>query len=204
MPLKTQSRENTYNMATSMDPSGLLKRAKAGESLRREELEWIRGELNQQQGRQDPYTLLHILWRSKDLDSVTLFEQALLSSDEMVRRIGVQALGDLVPNEDTFLLTSRLFRRDPSVYVRAAAATAIGDIGARTPALRSRAATILLDVFNSHETARDYDWEASYEGLLNLLRVAPRDRPPSSRPLQPDDVRADVLAKARTAAATPI
>lgn len=179
----------------------LLERAKNGEALSRTDLESVRSILTRPVDQADPYTALHILWKCRDLESKPLFMASLESADEMVRRLALQALAGLWPSEEIFERIEGMLVSDPSAFVRMAAATCMGDLGAQLATRRSQAARGLLTAFQAGERLRDPEWESCYEGLLNLVGVPPSDRPLASRPLAVVDIDARVLAQVRRLAA---
>jgi len=178
----------------------LLERAKRGESLTEEERQSVRRELAAQSKGADPYTLIHILWKSRDEHSRSLIGSSITSSDEMVRRIALQALVELWPSDDIFEIACRLLVDDPSGYVRMAAATAVGEMGARFPANASKAAVVLLQVFDALAAAEGPEWEAAYEGLLELLNVPQMARPLATRRLTGAQIDPQIIEAARAVA----
>jgi hypothetical protein len=183
-----------------MDIDRMLYRVTSGERLSERELAFVRGELARgESSAADRYTLVHILWTARDRQSRELLRACIdyglgESGDEgMVRRIAVQALAALWPELDTFSLAEKLLLNDPSVYVRMAAASAVGHLGNAVPSARAQAARLLLRAFNDHAATAGFEWEASYDGLLNLAGVPLHHRPLQTGPLSPNDVRQDVI-----------
>jgi hypothetical protein len=186
-------------MDINMNVNLLLNRLKNGMSLSTSDIEAVRDALAQSGSNEDPYTLIHLLWKSRDLASERLLKNYLhweshyADDDGMVRRIALQAVADLWPSEDTFSVVSERLQHDSSGHVRQAAASVMGDLGRSLPSVRKASARILLDRFNSLAPQGGLDWEASYEGLLNLIGVPFDDRPSAARQLRLDDVRRDIV-----------
>jgi HEAT repeat protein len=178
----------------------LLARVKRGDRLSSAELEDVRNELSAARAGADPYTLIHILWKSRDETSRPLVASSIASGDEMVRKIALQALAELWPSPEIHKIACQLLRDDPSKYVRMAAATVVGDLGAAMPERASQSAQVLLGAFDSMTSARGPEWEACYEGLLNLLRIPAAARPAAARPLSMSELDPTIVEKARAIA----
>jgi hypothetical protein len=184
-----------------MNLLSLLERAKSGEALSQSDIDWVRSVITTRIHDEDPYTALHILWKCRDTPSRDLFLSALSHEDEMVRRIALQALADLWPDDQVFQRVGAMLTRDPSLFVRMIAATCLGDLGGQLLLRRSEAARALLSAFEAAEQERGPEWEASYEGMLNLVGIPATQRPPATRPLTQDRVDGRVLARVRELAA---
>jgi HEAT repeat protein len=185
----------------SMNCDALLEKAKKGQTLTDEELSWARQALVAPREACDPYTAIHVLWKTRDRRSRAQIASAVTSADEMVRRIALQALAELWPSEDIHDIAIQLMNQDESKYVRMAAATVVGDLGASLPQRAPRAAFELLKALEASNAPKGPEWESYYEGLLNLLRVPVSARPPATAPLNPRDIDPAVLAAARALAA---
>lgn len=179
-----------------MNLQPLLDRAKSGQPLGGAELLALRDALGSKDSLLDPYTVIHILWKARDQGSRDMLVSSLAHEDELVRRIAVQAVADLWPSDDAFWLICTSFEQDPSKYVRMAAATAIGDLGAAQPTRAPQAAKLLLDGL-SRQPREGPEWEACYEGLLNLVQWPVANRPPATEPLKVADFEQCVITAAR-------
>jgi hypothetical protein len=177
-----------------------LARVKRGDKLSSTELDDVRNALSAAEASADPYTLIHILWKSGDERSRPLIASSLADRDEMVRKIAIQALAELWPSAEIHEIACQLLLDDPSKYVRMAAATVVGDLGAAIPEQASQSAQILLRAFDGMTSTRGPEWEAYYEGLLNLLRMPAAARPAATRPLCPEDLDSKIVEKARAMA----
>lgn len=183
-----------------MNAESLLNRVKAGDRLTERELDVVRRALADERTQEDKYTLIHVLWKSSDSLSRSLIWAHASDSDEMVRRIALQALTELTPSEEVFNLALRM-SEDPSKYVRMVAATAIGTLGALLPHRAAEAARCLLENFERCQSDADSEWESYYEGLLDLAQVPQDKRPPATRELRAADIQPEVIATARSLAA---
>lgn len=183
-----------------MNCDALLEKAKRGEALADEELSWVRQALAVRTEACDPYTLIHILWKAGDRRGRPLVASAVVSADEMVRRIALQALAELWPSSEIHDVAIQLLNQDESKYVRMAAATVVGSLGAALPHRASRAAAVLLDAFEASSVTGGSEWESCYEGLLNLLCVPVSARPPAATALSTSDIDPAVVAAARALA----
>lgn len=181
-----------------MNSDALLSRVKSGQQLTRVELESVRRTLSDPNSRDDKYTLIHILWKAHDTDSWDFISSHTANSDEMVRRISLQALAALFPTGEVFDLALHL-SHDPSKYVRMAAATAIGTLGTRLQERTADAARFLLK--NFEQSIGTSEWDSYYEGLLTLAQVPEIRRPLATRELDVKDVDPEVIAKVRALAA---
>lgn len=179
-----------------MNPESLLSRVKEGGRLTERELEAVRGALAEGE-RHDKYTLVHVLWKARDSASERLVWACTDDSDEMVRRISLQALSELSPSDDVFCLALRM-AEDRSKYVRMVAATTIGVLGASMPRRTPEAARCLLEKFDQHRSAGDPEWEYYYEGLLDLLGVPVQKRHSVNRELRVTDIDAELIGTARS------
>jgi hypothetical protein len=182
-----------------MNVDNLLSRVKRGERLTERELDFVRRALADQRTQEDSYTLIHILWKACDARSRDLFWRHATDSDEMVRRIALQALTELAPSEEVFNLARRM-AQDPSKYVRMVAAPAIGTLGALLPQRAGEAARFLLENFERRQSNADTEWESYYEGLLDLVQVPQDKRPLATRELRSADIQPEVIATARSLA----
>jgi hypothetical protein len=183
-----------------MNPEVFLKRVKRGERLTEGELGIVRGALANAGIHEDQYTLIHILWKASDRRSADLIWAHVLDSDEMVRRIALQALSELVPSDQVFELALSMVQ-DPSKYVRMVAATAIGTLGAVLLNRAPQAGRLLLENLERCQSESSTEWEWYYEGLLELLQVPQDRRPLATRELRSADVNPEVIAAARSLAA---
>ena len=120
-------------------------------------------------------------------------------SDEMVRRIALQALTALAPSEEVFNLALRM-AHDASKYVRMVSATAVGTLGALLPQRAPEAARFLLENLELRRSNANAEWESYYEGLLDLLQVPQEKRPLATKALSVADIQPDVIAAARSMA----
>jgi hypothetical protein len=91
-----------------LDDETLLIRVKKGERIPEQDLALVRERLAAPFTSQDKYTLLHILWKSHDLKAKDVVVLHLGDSDEMVRRIAVQAFTELWPSEEAFQIARRM------------------------------------------------------------------------------------------------
>ena len=183
-----------------MNAQTLLCRVKGGERISERELDFVRRALADQRTHEDKYTLIHVLWKAYDRRSRNLIWTQATDSDEMVRRIALQALTELTPSEEVFNLALRM-AQDPSKYVRMVAATAIGTLGALLPQRAAEAARFLLENFERRQATADSEWESYYEGLLDLVQVPQDKRPLATRELRSADIQPEVIATARSLAA---
>ena len=179
-----------------MNVDSLLMRVKSGERLAEREIDSVRRALADDRTAEDKYTLIHVLWKSGDVQSRALIEARLLDADEMVRRIALQAVTELFPDDEAFDFGLNSLR-DPSQYVRMSAATALGSLGALLPARSAEAAAHLLEVFEERQVEMGPEWEAYYEGLLELMQVPQNKRPLATRALRAGDIDLTVIASAR-------
>jgi hypothetical protein len=166
----------------------------------------IRRQLLSRQFETDPYTLIHILGKANDIESLPLirnymdFDTGDADSDDMVRRIALQVIGRMWALPEAFDLALTKAFHDPSPYVRAVAATIIGFLGSRYPQFQSRSAAALLDGLSKRNELGDYTWKSFYEGLLELLQVPLAEWPSTSAPLKEEAIRTDLVAKAKALA----
>lgn len=186
-----------------MDLDALLEHAKAGRPLPSADLETLRLQLASPAPAVDPYTLLHILGKAGDRASRTLVEKYLdyglegdqeIEGSDLVRRMAMQVLGRMWGIPEYFAVATHKVIHDPSPYVRSAAATIVGYLGARQAQHREQAAALLLEGVQHRDEA--CVWESCYFGLLELLQVPPKEWPSATRALRPQDVRPEVLATA--------
>lgn len=177
-----------------MKAESLLARVKSGHSLTSHEIDFVRRALTDKMSDEDPYTLIHVLWKSEDRASRELIAPFLHGDDEMVRRIALQTLTALFPTEEMFDLAVASVN-DASKQVRMAGATAVGRLGASLPRRRSEAARLLLERFEQQRG--DVEWEAYYEGLLDLTQTPMNRRPLATRALRAGDIDAAVITAAR-------
>lgn len=183
-----------------MNAETLLQRVKGGARLTERELDFVRRTLADERTQEDKYTLIHILWKSHDPPASNQIWAHATDSDEMVRRIALQALTELVPSEDVFNLALRM-AEDRSRYVRMVAATTVGTLGAQLPKRAAEAARLLLENFERCQSNADAEWESYYEGLLDLVQVPHDKRPLVTRDLRSSDIQPEVIATARSLAA---
>jgi hypothetical protein len=175
-----------------MEAEVLLQRLESGDRLSRAERDWVRQTLEEALPDEDEYTLLHVLRKDRDQASKTLIQRCASSGDEMVRRLALQALSDLFPNDETWI-TVMAGVRDRSPHVRMAALTRIGDLGAALPNRRAEAAAFLVDEFERLRRRRGPEWESCYQGLLNLTSWPYNKRPLATRALHESDVNPEVI-----------
>jgi hypothetical protein len=109
-------------------------------------------------------------------------------------------LAELWPSAEIHETACQLLLKDPSQYVRMTAATVVGELGAAVPARAPQSARVLLRVFDSMASTQGPEWEACYEGLLNLLRIPETARPEATRPLSPGDLDSTIVERARVLA----
>ncbi len=181
----------------------LLEQAKEGKRLPDNAVTSIRQQLSTGRFETDPYTLIHILGKAGDKESLPIikeyvdFDTGDAESDDMIRRIALQVIGRMwaIP-EALDLAISKAFS-DPSKYVRAAAAKIVGFLGSRYPQLKAKAAAALLDGVQRRNELDAYTWESFYEGLLELLEVPVFDWPSRLAPIKETDVRRDLIERAR-------
>jgi hypothetical protein len=180
--------------------SELLTRIKHGGTITTNELAVVRSRLGGEESLDDPYTLIHILWKAGNVADIPLVKSYLSYRPEdpndegMVRRIALQALAALDPTTDTFLIAHQMLD-DDSKDVRMAAATIVGDLGRAIPALQKQAATALLEHFQ-RSLPPGAERDAYYDGLLSLLGVPEADRPLPTRALKESDIRREVIERA--------
>jgi len=179
-----------------MNADSLLMRLKRGERLAEREIDSVRRALADKGTSEDKYTLVHVLWKSGDVQSRDVIKAQLVDADEMVRRIALQAVTELFPDDEAFDLALNSLR-DPSQYVRMAAATALGSLGATLPARSAEAARLLLEFFVRRQAEMGPEWEAYYEGLLELMQVPQDRRPLATKTLRAGDIDNAVIASAR-------
>ena len=179
-----------------MNAESLLTRVKRGERLTPHELNWVRQSLVERMSDEDKYTLIHVLWKSRDRESEDLIRAHLTDGDEMVRRIALQTLADLFPRDDIFDLAVASLH-DPSAYVRMIAASAVGTLGATLVSRAGEAAAVLLQRFERSHIDDDPERVAYYDGLLNLMEIPWNIRPLPTRPLRAKDIDTAVIAAAR-------
>jgi hypothetical protein len=188
----------------------LLGKAKRGEKLPESVLSSIRHQLEIGQFETNPYTLIHILGKARDHQSTPLICRYLhygvndrqaqepdLNNEDMVRRISLQVLGLMWKRAEVFDAAADKAFHDPSPYVRAMAATVIGTLGAAFPILKRHAARLLVQGLERRHIERDIVWEAFHDGVLNLLGVPANQWPPATRPLKEEDIRWDIIEKAK-------
>jgi len=184
-----------------LDDETLLIRVKKGERIPEQDLALVRERLAAPFTSQDKYTLLHILWKSHDLKAKDVVVLHLGDSDEMVRRIAVQAFTELWPSEEAFQIARRMLH-DPSKHVRLAAAASIGELGVELRQRTADAAALLLERFDSLQSEGGPEWESYYDGLLTIANVPYGKRPLATRSLHRSEVDEDVIRHARALAAT--
>ncbi|HEV8618780.1 MAG TPA: hypothetical protein VGQ70_04735, partial [Candidatus Udaeobacter sp.] len=112
----------------------------------------------------------------------------------------LQVIGRMWALPEAFEVAVSKAFHDPSPYVRAVAATIIGFLGSRYRQFKSRSAAILLEGLKRREELGDYTWESFYDGLLELFEVPPAEWPSAFGPLKAEDIRADLVEKAKTLA----
>lgn len=187
------------------DYAALLETVKSGRRLPPATLQHIKNQLRSGEYETDLYTLLHILGRSGDADAVSIMQSyskyGLGSPDDdgMVRRLVTQMLARQWNAPDYFDAIAETAFADPSPYVRDVAATAIGHYGARYPRLRRRAAALLLKGLGANPY-EDETRESFYYGLLELFDVPPREWPNAARRLAEQDIRRDLIRRAKSVA----
>jgi hypothetical protein len=185
------------------DAEAVLSAVKGGRTLSGKTREAIRRQLASRACGADAYTLIHILGKADDTESKNIIESFLdfgladPSDDGMVRRIALQVLGQMWELPETFEVAAHKVFDDPSPYVRAMAAAVIGSLGARYLYLRSKAAQLLIRGFEQRSTEREIVWESLHDGLLDLLDIPYSERPLPTRGLKEQDIRWDILEKAR-------
>lgn len=162
----------------------LLTLAKEGKPIPVSELRSIREKLVNGTCDGDPYTLLNILGAAGDIESLPIVERYLdfeggdPEDDGMVRRLALQIISCQWAMVEGFDAAKTKITADHDKYVRAAAATAIGFLGARFPALATEAAKLLLSTLQN-EGLDAYTRESAYLGLHSLLKI-PRRRWPAT------------------------
>lgn len=183
----------------------ILERAKNRLQLSRDDLVAVRSQLASGEFEEDPYTLLHILGKAGDTESLPIiwkyleFDSGNADDDEMIRRIALQVVGQMWAVPQAFDVAIDKAFNDPSDYVRAMAATVIGTLGSRYPQFKRAAAACLLRGTTQKEALDWYVWESFYYALLQLLGVPASKWPQhASGRLRESDVRDDVIAEART------
>jgi HEAT repeat protein len=179
-----------------MNPESLLNRVKEGNTLTERELEAVRRALAEG-AEHNKYTLVHVLWKAHDPGSKGLILACTDNPDEMVRRIALQALSELLPSDEVFDLALRM-TEDGSKYVRMAAATTIGRLGASMSHRTAEAAGFLLRSLEQRQSTDDPEWEYYYEGLLDLIQVLHQKRPSVNRELRVTDIDAEAIRIARS------
>ena len=185
----------------------LLEHAKLHKRLPMSDLELVRMELQKHSPSTDPYTLIHILGEAQDRQSAPIVEAYLEfegtddEEDALVRRLALQVLGRTWRLSRAFNIAVRMAFEDRSPYVRAAAATWIGELGCEFPEYRSIAAKKLLLGLDQKEPDEPEIWESFHTGLLELFDVPFSERPLPTRKLSQGDVRHDLVAKAKALAA---
>ena len=192
----------------------LLTRVKGGSRLSALELNAVLSALESRTTDEDPYTLLHIIGKAGDQSLAPIVSRYLTvglddprgtdeNNKDMLRRLSIQILGQWWKRRDVFETVSKAAFEDPSPHVRMIAASALGDLGLEHPALRSRAASLLLKGLGEYGKDDRYVWGSFYSGALTLSEVEWSRRP--LRPYELTPVRLDetVLKKLRSYAAGP-
>jgi HEAT repeat protein len=181
----------------------LLEQAKEGKRIPDKAVRSIRQQLSTGRFETDPYTLIHILGKAGDKESLPIikgyvhFDTGDAESDDMIRRIALQVIGRMWALPEALdLAISRAFN-DPSKYVRATAAKIVGFLGSRYPQLKSRSAAALLEGVEKRNELDGYTWESFYEGVLELLEVPVSDWPSRLTPIKEADVRRDLIDQTR-------
>lgn len=177
----------------------LLEQAKAGKPLAKDDLKLVRDELQAATTGADPYTLLHILGKANDRVALPIIWTFVNSGiddsadDGMIRRIAVQILAQWWLLKEAFPLVLEKAFEDPSPFVRAIAASSIGQLAKAYPELELEAARALLRGIGSHGKEQRDVWGAFYESMMELMGVDWRERPTNPGDLNPRDLDPVVL-----------
>jgi hypothetical protein len=189
-------------MTSGIDFMELLDRVKEGHRISDFELAAVRRALTMRTD-DDPYTLLHILGKAGDVSYTPVIEKYLTYAiddpldDGMLRRLAVQILGQWWKLREVFNAVAKSAFDDPSEFVRAAAATALGDLGRAHPDIRAEAARMLLKGLDRYGAEDREVWGSFYEGALTLADIAMNKRPLRPGDLTPELLDKEVLAKLR-------
>lgn len=184
------------------DYETLLAQARTDKTIPQKALEAIRDQLVSGEYEADPYTLLHILGKARDVESLPIIESypdyglEYPEDDGMVRRIALQVIGRTWAMPEAFEIAARKAFHDPSPDVQDAAPTIIGFLGARHPYLKPRAASLLVRGWENLEV-EDEVWESFHAGLLELFEVPVTEWPLTTRSLKKEDDRWDLITKAK-------
>ena len=179
----------------------LLELVKEHGSLSGEELDRVRRELTSRASSADPYTLLHILGKANDQTSLPIVRDYLTfgvddpADDGMVRRIAVQILAHWWNDKDAFCIVRRMAFEDPSPFVRAVAASALGKLAAVYPEFEQEAAQSLLRGIGQYGNEQRDVWGSFYIGMLELARIDPRTWPVRPGQLKPDELDRAVVER---------
>lgn len=179
----------------------MLAEVREGRQLTEIEAAEICSLLRDRSGCADPYTLLHILGKGDERGATELILQFVEfgkddpEDDGLVRRIALQILADWWCLEEVFEIAAQMAFSDPSPFVRAVAASAIGRLGHAHHRLRSSAAALLLRGVKDRAEECPEVWESFYDGMLELAGVPPAKRPYRSGGLTPEDVDPGILSR---------
>ena len=182
------------------DFESMLDKAKEKRSLSTSELDLVRTELMSPNTTEDPYTLLHIIGKANDYSALPIVNDYLhygidnQGDDGMMRRLAVQILGQWWKVDEAFTEIRGMAFEDPSPLVRAAAASAIGNLALEHPELRRFAAGSLIRGIELFATEQRDVWGSFYVGMLKLVGVDPKLWPVNPGGLQPEDLDPAVLS----------
>ncbi len=189
-------------MPNDLNYLALLDQAKEGTPLPSSVLDDIRDQLITGEFRTDPYTLIHIIGRSKDLASKDIVSTYLdYRSDDpddaaLIRRLTVQVLGRMWALREYFpVIASKAFKEN--AYVRAVAATALGFLGSTYADLKPEAARLLLKGLQEYDPSAPEVRKAFYVGLLELIDAPFSKWPAVASTLKEDDIEQAVLERAQ-------
>ena len=184
----------------------LLDQAKQGGKIPAEALNAIRSQLEMERFEADPYTLIHILGKLDDRQSLSIIKRYLTydsgeqENDALVRRIALQVLGRMWALPEIFETAIKYAFGDPNSYVRAAAATIVGFLGSRHSELRSKAASALIRGLEQAGEVDEYTRESFYFGLLELFDVPANEWPSPKSTVKSVGFRKDLIEKAKVIA----